>query len=424
MKNIVVLFMLILISYQNSIAQFTQAPDKPNDRFSVREKADIIKKGAWYFDLNHTPVNVGIFSNSSDGDKTGNSFNIRSHLEANYFLVNGFGVGAGINSGFSKRTQIVQGENDIINKSTSWGIIANVLYGRTFGKNFTLISKLSLGYDNEIYKTINSETTTNKQNSLTTKITLEAPVRLTRYIYFAPYVGYENRQSWEENYNYSKNAFIAGGNLNFYMGCGDDYCDCSGDPVPYDERYQKGDITIGSKTFASFLTGVKKETYKDEGDYTQKDGLTRLHVDGYALYNVINNLGVGGGIDVGWNNTGSKDYDYSQSSLETKIKAILRYNFPFNNSLKNIYAETSYGYGFSNRKTDNAGNVTKDNSTVSSFYAGGGYIYHINEQLSLNLSAGYLNTSRKNKDDDTKNKRSGFDAGVGIEYIINARKDF
>jgi hypothetical protein len=249
-------------------------------------------------------------------------------------------------------------------------------------------------------------------------LSVGTPLRLNRNVYFTPSLGYQYRKTtWDDNREV-RNSFNLELKMDFFMGCGDDACDLSDNPVSISSRYQKGDMELGSNMIGNWQTGSQKTTYEGDGEYVEKGGFGNSSLSGYFLYYLLNNLAIGAGMDFSCDRTSSKDSDYKEKSGSVLFNPIVRYHVPVENMLKNLYGDGSIGIGTEFNKTDDGSGETKDNASVFRWRLGAGYNYFVAEHFSLNPMIGYGGQTNNNKDDDIKQSNNGLYAGIGWIYHI------
>jgi len=105
-------------------------------------------------------------------------------------------------------------------------------------------------------------------------------------------------------------------------------------------------------------------------------------------------------------------------SIAIKSAYVRKHNLPFDNLLKNIYTEGSFGFGFNNSKTEDGSGEVTDNASVMNWRLGARYTYFVSEHFSLSPMFGYGSQSLKYKNDDLKTANGGIYAGVGWNFHL------
>lgn len=413
-KNIILVTVLSL----NGLHSMGQLKKKESvSPVSVVSSEDIFKKGVVNFNLNQV-LSFEPGTTKRDGEKTGNYFNYNGRIEANYFFIDHFGIGAGINlKGQKTTTEILTSETiqqvDVI---TGHG---NVLYGTRLGEVVNLITKASVGGGKK--KTYNDDGYGEYEDVikyLNFGITAGTPLQLNRNVYFTPSVGWYYNRAKQDNYTQVTNGVVVNMNMDFFMGKGDDECDLSENPFPISQRYNQGDFHLGSRMFGRFKTGGITTTYEGEGGYEYKDNFGRGNVSGYGLYYVIDNLAAGLGVDYTGERIKSKETEYKDSYCEYTINPIVRYHIPVDNYFRNFYVEGSAGVGGSKSKTEHAEGTNEQKSSIFKWQGAIGFNYYVSEHFSLSPVVGYGNWTSKDKDTDVKTSANGIYAGIGWNYHI------
>jgi hypothetical protein len=383
---------------------------------TVVTSEDMFKAGVWNFDLNQmTKLEFG--SNKQDGNKTGNYSEYGVRLDVNYFVINHFGVGAGINFSGNK-TENTTVDPSTTDKSNDFGGHINFLYGTRFGDKVNFLTEASIGLGKETQKSdYGYGETTTKDKLFNFRWTAGVPLQIQRNIFITPKIGLDYRHL-ADSYTEKRFGFLGGVDMDFFMGCGDDESDCGPNAIPFGERYRQGNILLGSRMKGYFKTGGLTQTYTGEGSTETKDKFGMSHLSGYALYNVIDNFSVGAGIDFGMDHTSSKDTDYKTNQTDFLFYPIVRYHIPVDNPLRNLYGEGNFGVGLSNTKLETGGNTTKDKYSLTSWGVNLGYDYNLAKRFAISPYLGYGGEVSKSKSTDIKTSYAGLMAGIGFDYNL------
>ena len=405
------LFGITVMAVQGQLLKESSLP------VSVLSSEDIFKQGVWNFNLNEL-ISLQAGNTREDGVKTGTFSNLDGNIEANYFFIDHFGAGAGI--GFTQDvTRVTEFDPEALEKINVLDGHFNFLYGNNIGGVVNIITKANVGLGS--YTTINDfgygeyET---KYNYFKTGVSVGTPIEINRNVYFTPSAGYSYIRYKNDDFKEVCHGFNLELNMDFFMGCGDDMCDLSDNPLSLDSRFIQGDMVLGSRMFGNFQVGKQTTTYQGEGEVTQNDGFGNSRLSGYFLYYVMNNLAIGAGTDFSCNRTNSKDTEYKTKQSEATFYPVVRYNLPFDNMLKNIYTEGSFGFGFNNSKTEDGSGEVTDNASVINWRLGAGYTYFVSEHFSLSPVFGYGSQTLKYKNDDLKAANGGIYAGVGWNFHL------
>jgi hypothetical protein len=417
MKKITILLTgAIGLTAFSAYSQSKHLDQEKTSAVTVVQSEDFYNRGVWNFNLNQVAA-LEVGTNKQDGDKTGNYFEYGVGLEANYFVVNHFGVGAGINfSGDKTKYTITNPEST--DKTSVIGGHFNALYGTRFGGTVNFITKATIGFGKETNTSNDGyDETKTKDKLFNFRWTAGVPLQIQKNIFITPKIGIDYRHL-ADSYTEKRIGFLGGFDMDFFMGCGDEMSDCGPNAMPFGERYKQGNIILGSRMKGYMKTGGLTQTYTGEGSTETKDKFNLSRLSGYVLYNVIDNLSLGGGIDFGMDYTKSKDFDNKTVQTDFLFYPIVRYHIPVNNPLRNLYGEGNFGIGLSNTKYETGGNTTKDKYGVTSWRFNLGYNYNIAKQFSISPILGYGGEIYKNKDADTKATYAGLMAGIGFDYTI------
>jgi hypothetical protein len=413
------LFGILLLIHAVSFGQRNHK-DNPS-LVQVISSEDIFKQGVWNFNLT-TPLEFNTGITKQDGDKTGNYTDFRTHIEANYFLIDGFAVGAGVEYSTNKDVYTYLNPEEIDKVEVVSGIF-NAIYGFRAGNVINIKTKASFSGGVEKNSEDNGYgVTETKDHFYNINVDIGTPIQLQRNVFITPEIGYNFRHYKGEQYDYkeNRNSFYAGACMDFYMGCGDDHCDLSGTRVPFTDRYRQGSWEAGSSMFGNIRIGSSKTTedYGEGGVYTTKEGLNRINLMGKLFYYPIDNLGVGGAVDIFNSRRNNKDSGYKYSSTDFLFIPSVKYHIPLDNALKNLYGEAGFGIGFSNDQQDDNGDVTKTKYFTTSWNVQVGYDYFINRNFSFNPFVGYEGLTYKEKESGNKYGYGGLISGVQLSYWV------
>lgn len=414
--NILIVLMPLII-VKNAIGQKGLTDVK--SAVSVISAEDIFKRGTWNFNLNQVAtIQAGTYR--EDGEKVGKNFSYRGRIEVNNFVVDHFGVGAGIQLSGNKTTNTTL-DPETVEKINVLGGHVNLLYGTRVGGVVNLLTKITTGYGSRVNTYSGSGgDNKNKENYFFVDGTVGVPLEINRNVYFTPYLGYGYKRIAGGNYTENRSGLLAGFNMDFFMGCGDKICDFGENEFSLEERYNQGDILLGSRFKGMLRTGTIRQKQEGMGgeEIKYRDGFNKSHLGGYGLIYVIDHLGVGAGVDFSHDRTSSKDNDYTTRQTDFLFYPIVRYNAPFRSHMKDLYIQASYGVGFSGSKTENAGNTIKENAFVSAWDACLGYNYFIAAHFSIGPMIGFQGLTANYKEDDYKESYSGFTAAIAWNYHI------
>jgi len=408
----------LLVVFIFTMANFISGqPKETVSPVSVISAEDIFKQGVWNFSLDQS-INFITGNSKVDGEKTGTFGDFDTRLEANYFFVDNFAVGLGFRMGSDKTTSTIL-STETIEQTNVLGGYFNALYGTRVGGVINIITKATAGMGQ--VKFINDDgfgENESKDKYFTWGVSAGTPLKLNRNVYFTPTLGYNYRKTtWDDNKEV-QNSFNVGLQMDFFMGCGDDRCELSKNPLEIDSNYRRGDMELGSAMFGGFQLGSQKTTYVGDGEYEQKDGFGNSRLSGFFRYYVTRDFAVGAGLDYFCDRTNSKDSDYKTRQSELTINPLARYHLPMDNSLRNLFIDGAVGIGFNNSKTINGDNETKDNASVFQWKIGAGYDYFVAEHFSLVPMIGYGGQTLNYKDDDYKSSKNGLIAGIGWTYHL------
>lgn len=408
-------FLFVLFIFSSLVISGQNVDKEVLSPVSVISQEDLFRAGVWNFNL-HQYISLMPGVEKYNGDKTGNTLRFDGDIEANYFVINHFGVGArfGFSEDKFKNTEVTPEDVERVEVIRGG---ANLLYGTRVGGIVNILTKLSIGGGRERNVDIfGEEKNTSDERFFSIRASVGVPLRLNRNVYFTPSLGFNHRGKGESDYRKNYNTFFVGYNMDFFMGCGDDQCDLSDDPVPIDERYRQGEISVGSRFYGDLQLGVLRSNYEGEEMDKYGYGNTKLGVNG--LYYVIDNLGIGGGISYSADRRKNKDSEYIETSSEFLFYPMARYHIPVKNMLKNLYGEAGFGIGCTQSKSGYDENIFKEKSFISAWKAGVGYEYYVSENFSLSPVFGYGCRNINYKDSDNKQKLGGLYTGIEWNFKI------
>lgn len=170
----------------------------------------------------------------------------------------------------------------------------------------------------------------------------------------------------------------------------------------------KTQFLLRGAVIASGSLSLKLEKDKQEFVSTSsEDNHTDLSVNPFIGYFVIDNLAVGGGLDIGMRKRG----EYSESSMA--IMPTARYYIN-----EGLFAQGSFGFGSTNAKPSPGIEVKYG---MSLWRIGAGYSIRITDTILLDPFISYGATVLNNKDDAAftrKITRSGVWAGLSFTLIV------
>ena len=341
----------------------------------------IYKRGTWNFNLaQELNYQTGYFSTFTESY----SF-FKSQFEINYYLINHFGIGIGI-SAISDDFNYEDASN-----IEEWGTHfiggnINLLFGSRIGGavNLTVLATAGIGDENQSYYYDHSGYNDHSNYSWY-KVTVGMPLKLGKNVYLTPYAGYEYRLIEGEYHEESRNSWCFDFKFEFNMNYEDIRCDLGKQRVPIVERYQKGEVHLGSIMRGSFRAGHDEYV---SGSLLIEKSFWTMDLSGTALYYVLDNIAIGLSTSF-WldhsNPMETRESEDDQKFQESELLAgpVIRMHWPFDNMLRNFYGETSIEYGKIFRREIDGDNVYKSLDPAYDIKVGIGYEFYISEKFSL-----------------------------------------
>lgn len=383
---------------------YSQKEEKPS--FSI------FKKGTWNFNLNEKlDYKTGRFMYSD------RSQSFSTSLEANYFVINHLGIGLGV-SAFSDNFSYNDGgpietwKNEIVSGHV------NLLFGTRIGGpvNLTVKATAGLGFKN-YYSSYDGSGFIDDYRFYYFKFLAGFPVRIDRNIFFTPSAGYAYQKT-DKTLIEKKGGAYVDLLFEFYLPCEDARWEFSNARVPVANRFEKGEIHIGSAMIGNLQAGSSEYTYSPE-DGWDRYLFTSVNLTGYALYYIYDNFAIGLTADFWLNRENPEetlptDEDYISQETEFLAGPVIRMHMPIDNMWRNLYGETSISVGKHYKRTVNDDDVFRYDEGSFDIKVGLGYEFYISERFSLNPMGGFEFMGT----DETRYNWNCLYLGIGWNYHL------
>jgi hypothetical protein len=357
-----------------------EAKDKSKDE-GDKTVESIYKRGTWNFNLNQElNYQTGYFKTFTESYSC-----FKSQFEINYFLISHFGIGVGISAlsddfNHEDASNIKEWGNHFI------GGNINLLFGsRISGAvNLTVIATAGIGDENRSYY-YDHNGYNDHYNYSWYKITAGIPLKLDKNVYLTPYAGYEYSVREGEYDVVYRNSWCFDLKFEFNLNHEDIRCDLGKHRVPIDERYQKGEVHLGSIMRGSFRAGHEENLI---GSLREEKSFWTMDLSGIALYYVHDNIAIGLSTSF-WldhndpEETGESDDLQKYQDSELLAGPVIRMHWPFDNMLRNFYGETSIELGKIFRRDIYDDEVYKRRDPAYDIKVGIGYEFYFSEKFSL-----------------------------------------
>jgi len=389
---------------------FSQTP--PSGSKATSETIQIFSKGTWRYNLNQG-FGGGFGGFKVDGEKQAGYTTGDINIGADYFVADGWGVGANIYRS-SSRYKYNSGS---ISKDADFRFIVRGMYGHSFNDKFNLLGKLSVGIGSTTDKYDSGNgSDKDKETNFDIALSASSPLRIDNNFYITPEVGYYFESGKRDDFKSNKNGLFVGVNLDLFFNCEDFFCDIKNNFSIPETRYDKGNVVIGSRSKFYLNTGGCKEKYDSEYEGGEaKYGITGTQLSANGYYYVIDNFAVGAGFGFNVYSEKGKDNDYKYNSSYFDFMPMVMVNIPVDNALRSLFIDVGVGFG-----TEKIKETLMEEEIVKisrfSYTVGAGWNYFITEKSCLTPYIGYSGLTRKNKDSDKKANWSG--AVLGVAWYV------
>jgi outer membrane protein W len=174
-------------------------------------------------------------------------------------------------------------------------------------------------------------------------------------------------------------------------------------------QLEKGRFFISGSSNLGLDFGSQKE--KSNGDEVENSKVSYYDINftPNGGYTVIDNLVVGGFIDMDLYSSKSKDEDYGYTSKGSTfiIGPMLRYYFDIcDKMIPYVAGGVGIGVDNSKSKSNSSDDWSKYNESVFAWWLGGGATYFFNDNIGLDGGIGFYHEAYTHKDDDSGGERS------------------
>jgi hypothetical protein len=165
--------------------------------------------------------------------------------------------------------------------------------------------------------------------------------------------------------------------------------------------------------------GGEKSKYDGTVDESSKYSYFDFDLQPKFGYTVINNLVVGGFLDIDLYSWTAKDDSYFERGATFILGPFARFYFLDFDKLR-PFAEAAVGFGIDNYKIkfDPDDDYSKYNETVFRYRLGGGATYFFNEFVGADLFLGFAHDSYMYNEDESDGSRSGKETVVYAEFLM------
>ena len=355
-------------------------------------------------------------NNDQDAGKR-NNFGMM--VKGTYFLIDGVGVGAGIDL---DRTKEIDGDIEILNSSTIGSL--NVMYGRSLSSVLNLYGKAEVRAGVNKYKyQSNLFNQDNKHNEFGLNFEVGAPFTLGNEngFYVTPYMAYDYNTVKDDDWKDTYAGLYLGTRLNMSLPCASFAHDCDQVRDFSDNMYTQGTNVIGGHSRFRINMGTEKYEYiggngngfNDE-NYSTSGGSLKVE---YYRY-VVDNVAVGGDFRLMSDKYKSKEDNFEENYFSWMLSPKVQVQVPVTGDLNNLFGFVGFGVGKSKEKFIEEGEPDEEfTDNKSSFTIGAGYNLFFAKSFALVPTISYQNSTTVETDNnDLKRKRSGIEFGFSIRH--------
>ena len=177
-------------------------------------------------------------------------------------------------------------------------------------------------------------------------------------------------------------------------------------------QFEQGTMLVGGSAGLELITNKEKA-----GGSTSTFGKsTSFNFSPRVGYFVINNLALGAELGFSMSKFKADGADYETNSSGVTIGPFARYYFG------KFYGEGTFGVGSNKDKEDDAGDITEQKSSVTSWSVGAGYAIFLNESVAIEPKIGYGSSTLKYKDvDNYKDIYAGLFFRLGVQVYFRKK---
>lgn len=422
MKKIVFLFTILIIICQSNLEaqrnkQLLEKSTSSSTQFSQKELERIpFSRGVWEIATLKPNLQASRSDVEFNGNDAGSLSNFFFDAGANYYVADGFGVGAellyNVNTSKNNSTKTV---------NTNWMTFANLTYGINVNKDLNVYARFGAGVGGVVnkYTATNGNTTKNTADLTGLKFAIGGPIRIDRNFYFTPELGWRrNREKFDGGVEI-ENRF--GVNLGFtsFLGCSKASCDDTRDYRKQHTMYQPGRSFLGVSTLGGFNFGNNKIEY-DNNTPDVEQNYTGYDLSANYNYFVARDFAIGLGGSISGSHWKSDMTNSSNKYFGFLFGPMVQWNIPSQNHFVNDFFLVA-GAGVGTRRTENKSGTFS--STIkyntSDVYGGIGHNCFFSRKLALTTTLQYDWFTVKNKENDNKEKFNGLNLTVGINKYFD-----
>lgn len=396
--------------------QSTLFPQGESGGLRIEKPDDIFRRGSWNLNLDQEAFAMpGILLR--DGKNIGGSFKVNGAVEANYFFVNNIAIGAGFHYEFDYTAEDEYSLVDYKKKSLLHGF-GNVAYGTHLSGIVSLVAKASVGGGSFAEGSYNSgdDDRPDVYGFFSARVSLELPLGITRHVYFTPAMGYDIRGYADAPNHRDYNTFFLGYHIDLFLGSGDARCAGKDNAVPLENRYRRGTVVLGSRTFGDARFGSMRKSVEGGTEESDEYFFEDIDLWAHGLYYVIDNLAVGAEMNYVSEGTNRSDVDYKNFESRFLFSPIVRANLASDNNLKNLFGEAGIGLGYERTVIGPPEDLRVNNHFLMTWKLGLGYHFFLADSFTLSPVFGLGGeTTVYSKSDVLRSDIGGY---VGVEWGV------
>jgi hypothetical protein len=379
--------------------------------------ANAYAKGNWRMPLMQN-LRFGFYSTEFNDVKYSKESNLDLNLQADYFVADGWAIGAGLNFSLGK-TEL---ENvDVESKETDWEADVSVLYGMPIkGNELYWNVRLGFGFGGEKDKDKTpSNTTEDKLNYIKYGLTTGLDIRNgNSNVFINPWIGYDIKNiNYENDDEEDLNRFSFGVRLVSSMACREYTCDHKTNCNLSRNMYNQGRSFIGYTTKGMFSFGSSEFTEANNaGSDEVKQNAGHIRFD--YNYFIINNVALGAMGMFQYAKDKGDDVDFEFSSRSFSIGPKVTAHLPVENCWRNFFGEVGVAFGSSKVESKSGTFSSEQEESLTNFWGGVGYNFVVSPNLSFTPIADYVSRKSKDKDTDGEAKTTGVNVRFGLRYIF------
>lgn len=379
--------------------------------------ANAYAKGNWRMPLMQN-LRFGFYSTEFNDVKYSNESNLDLNLRTDYFIADGWAIGAGVDLSLGK-TELKN--VDVETRETDWEADVSVLYGMPIqGNHMYWNIRLGFGIGGDKFKDKTpSNTTEDKLDFIRYGLTTGLDIRSgNSNVFLNPWIGYNiYNKNYDNDDEEDFNTLSFGLRLVSSMACREYSCDHRTNCNLSRSMYNQGRSFIGYTTKGMFSFGGYEVTEANnagsfEGNYNE--GHVRLDYN----YFIINNLALGAMGMFQYVKDKSDDFDFESTRRSFSIGPKITGHVPVDNCWRNLFGEVGVAFGSAKDESKSGSFNSEQEESLTNLWGGIGYNFVISPNLSFTPIADYVSRKSKDKDTDAESKTTGLNVRFGLRYMF------